>query len=163
MRDLPPDIQEKINLLNQSIYNNAQPSMEAVIVKAVKTLDMFTVRENLSLGAIDVSVETDASGMPVKLWIIAAVDKRAVVTVHDPVNRDILFSTFMLTTEEVNAKVFDVAIEFDGIWIDSVFISSGAPYLFWVERGIALNKIWTIQWDGQGVQPLGKEMLSVVR
>lgn len=168
MRTISTALLERIRLLNQTIYNNANPIMEAIIVKAIKTLDIYTVRNASSLGAIDLAIQTDASGNNlVTLWIIAVVAKQAMVTTYDltvetpdyttPTN------TFTLATEEVGAAVRDVAIEFDGTWTDGAFISSGNPWMFWVERGIGFDKIWTVQWNGVGDQPVGTELFSEVR
>jgi hypothetical protein len=166
MRDIPADILAKIQSLNQTIFNNAEPKMEAIIVKAIKTLNIHTIRSASSLGAIDMAMQTDAAGAPVTLWIIAVVAKQAMVTTYDLTVETPDYttptSTFTLATQEAGA-VRDVAIEFDGAWSGGVLITSGAPHLFWVERGVSLDKIWTVQWDGVGPQPAGTELLSEVR
>ncbi len=168
MRSIPTALLERIQLLNQTIYNNANPIMEAVIVKAIKTLDIHTIRSASSLGAIDMAMQTDAAGAPVTLWIIAVVAKQAIVTTYDLTvetpDYETPTSTFTLATQEAGA-VRDVAIEFDGAWSGGVLITSGAPHLFWVERGVSLDKIWTVQWDGvtPATQPAATEFLSVAR
>ena len=169
MRSIPTALLERIQLLNQTIYNNANPIMEAVIVKAIKTLDIHTIRTASSLGAVDVAMQNDAEGNPVTLWIVAVVNKQAVVATYDLTaetpDYETPTSTFTLATQEAGAAVRDVAIEFDGAWSGGVLITSGAPHLFWVERGVGLDKIWTVQWDGvtPATQPAGTELLSVAR
>lgn len=166
MRSIPAELLEKIQALNWSIYGNNNPVMEAVIVKAIKTLDIHTIRTETSLSAIDLAIQNDAEN-PVTLWLIAVVNKQAVVTTYDLTaetpDYETPTSTFTLATQEAGAAVRDVAIEFDGAWSGGVLITSGAPHLFWVERGVSLDKIWTVQWDGVGPQPAGTELLSEVR
>ena len=154
MRTLPADIQARINLVQQTLYNNADPRMEAVIVKANRTLDIQTIRSG-TLGSIDLAPKIMA-GAVTEIWIISVVDAQAVVNVYAYSNA-IDFTTpdrtFTLATEEVDAKVRDVSIAFDG----------ELPWLFWVERGVSYDKIWTVQWDGTDAQPVSTELVSVAR
>lgn len=164
MRTLPVDIQNRIDLLNQTIYNNANPRMEAVIVKAIRNLNIQTLRSGSSIGSIDIALETDESGDPYRIWIAGVVDKQVVVNVY---NVDGTYttpdSTFTLATEEEGAAVRDVAIEFDGAWTEGILITDTVPWLFWVERGLTMDKIWAVQWDGVDTQPAGTEIHSVER
>ena len=154
MRTLPADIQARINLVQQTLYNNADPRMEAVIVKANRTLDIQTIRSG-TLGSIDLAPKIVDAAVT-EIWIIAVVDARAVVNVYaysDAIDFTTPDRTFTLATEEVDAKVRDVSITFDG----------ELPWLFWVERGVSYDKIWALQWDGTGTQPAGTELVSVAR
>jgi len=154
MRSLPSDIQEKINLVQQTIYNNADPKMEASIIKANRVLNIQTIQSGV-IGSIDLAPKI-IDNIVTEIWIISVVNSQAKVNIYNYVN-SIDFSvpdrTFSLITEEVDAKVRDVSITFDG----------ANPWLFWVERGISYDKIWVLQWDGIGIQPAGTELKSVVR
>jgi len=154
MIELPTDIQARINLIHQTLYNNADPHMEAVIVKANRTLDIQTIRSG-TLGSIDLAPKI-VDGVVTEIWIIAVVSGQAVVNVYtysDAIDFTTPDRTFTLTTEELDAKVRDVSISFDG----------ELPWLFWVERGVSYDKIWTVQWDGTGTQPSGTELAAVAR
>lgn len=156
MRDIPADILAKIQSLNQTIFNNAEPKMEAVITKAIRSLEIKTIRTG-TVGSIDIAALMDGETVA-ELWIIGVVSAQAVINVYTYAE-DIDFSTptrtFTLTTEEVDAKVKDVAIAFDG----------ALPWLFWVERGASYDKIWALQWDGADPvsQPAGTEIKAVAR
>ena len=154
MRTLPADIQARINLVAQTLYNNADPRMEAVIVKANRTLDIQTIRSG-TLGSIDLAPKIVAS-VVTEIWVIAVVSSAAVVNIYT-YSTDIDFTTptrtFTITTAETSAKVRDASIAFDG----------ENPWLFWVERGVSYDKIWALQWDGTGTQPVGTELVSVAR
>ena len=156
MRSLPADIQARINLVQQTLYNNADPKMEATIVKANRTLNIQTIRSG-TLGSIDLAPKIVADAVT-EIWIIAVVSGAAVVNVYtysDAIDFTTPDRTFSLVTEEVDAKVRDVSIAFDG----------ANPWLFWVERGISYDKIWTVQWDGvdPALQPAGTELVSAAR
>ena len=154
MIELPADILERIQKLNQTNYENADPRMEAVIVKANRTLDIQTIRSG-TLGSIDLAPKA-VDGVVTEIWIIAVVGGAAVINVYtysDAIDFTAPDRTFTLTTEELDAKVRDVSISFDGT----------NPWLFWVERGISYDKIWTVQWDGTETQPAGTELVAVAR
>lgn len=164
MRTLPTDIQDRIDLLNQTIHNNANPKMEAVIVKAIRNLNIQTLRSGSSIGSIDIALETDDSGEPYRIWIAGVVDKQVFISVYDiDETYNSPDSTFALSTEEEGAAVRDVAIEFDGTWTDGVLATDAVPWIFWVERGLTTDKIWAVQWDGVDVQPEATELHSVTR
>ena len=154
MRSLPSDIQERINLVQQTIYNNADPKMEASIIKANRVLEIQTIQSGV-LGSIDLAPKI-VDSIVTEIWIISIVNSQAKVNIYNYID-DIDFSTpdrtFSLVTEEVDAKVRDVSISFDG----------ENPWLFWVERGISYDKIWGLQWDGVDTQPSATELKSVVR
>jgi len=154
MRSLPSDIQERINLVQQTIYNNADPKMEASIIKANRVLEIQTIQSEV-LGSIDLAPKI-VDSIVTEIWIISIVNSQAKVNIYNYID-DIDFSTpdrtFSLVTEEVDAKVRDVSISFDG----------ENPWLFWVERGISYDKIWGLQWDGVDTQPSATELKSVVR
>ena len=154
MLDIPEEILERIQKLNQTNYENADPRMEAVIIKANRTLDIQTIQSG-TLGSIDL-VPKIVDSIVTEIWIIAVVSGQAVVNVYtysDAIDFTTPDRTFTLTTEEASAKVRDVSISFDG----------EDPWLFWVERGINYDKIWTVQWDGTGTQPAGTELAAVAR
>jgi len=154
MRTLPSDIQARINIVAQTLYNNADPRMEAVIVKANRTLDIQTIQSG-TLGSIDLAQKIVDAAVT-EIWIISVVDAQAVVNVYayaETIDFATPGRTFTLTAEEASAKVRDVSIAFDG----------EDPWLFWVERGVSYDKIWTVQWDGTGTQPAGTELVSVAR
>ena len=154
MLDIPTGILERIQKLNQTNYENADPRMEAVIIKANRTLDIQTIQSG-TLGGIDLAPKI-VDGEVTEIWIITVVSGQAVVNVYT-YSDDIDFTTpdrtFTLTTEELDAKVRDVSISFDGT----------SPWLFWVERGVSYDKIWTVQWDGTGTQLAGTELAAVAR
>jgi len=154
MRTLPTDIQARINLVAQTLYNNADPKMEAVIVKANRTLDIQTIQSGV-LGSIDLAAKI-VDAVVTEIWIISVVAAQAVVNVYtyaETIDFTTPGRTFTLTTEEVDAKVRDVSIAFDG----------ANPWLFWVERGVSYDKIWTVQWDGTSTQPAATELVAVAR
>jgi hypothetical protein len=154
MRTLLADIQARINLVQQTLYNNADPRMEAVVVKAIRSLDIQTIRSGI-VGSIDLAAKIVAADVA-EIWIIAVVSNAAVVNVYtyaDTIDFSTPTRTFTLVTQEVGAKVKDVSIAFDG----------ANPWLFWVERGVSYDKIWALQWDGTGIQPAGTELKSVAR
>jgi hypothetical protein len=152
--DLPPEIQARINFVQQTLYNNADPRMEAVIVKANRTLDIQTISTG-TVGSIDLAAKI-VDGTVTEIWIISVVDAQAVVNVYtyaETIDFTTPDRTFTLDTEEAGAKVRDVSIAFDG----------DLPWLFWVERGVSYDKIFALQWDGTGTQPAGTELVSVAR
>jgi len=154
MRTLPADIQARINLVQQTIYNNADPHMEAFIVKANRTLDIQTIQSG-TLGSIDLAAKIVDAAVT-EIWIISVVNAQAVVNVYtyaETIDFATPDRTFTLTTEELDAKVRDVSIAFDG----------ELPWLFWVERGVSYDKIWALQWDGTDAQPAGTELAAIAR
>jgi len=154
MLDIPEEILERIQKLNQTNYENADPRMEAVIIKANRTLDIQTIQSG-TLGSIDL-VPKIVDSIVTEIWIIAVVSGQAVVNVYtysDAIDFTTPDRTFTLTTEEASAKVRDVSITFDG----------ANPWLFWVERGVSYDKIWTVLWDGTGAQPAGTELVAITR
>ena len=152
MRTIPTEILARIQTLEKTIFNNANPLMRATIVKAIKTLELSTIRTAARVGGIDIAANTG----PTEIWIIAVVSGAAVVNTYaysEAIDFGTPARTFTLTTEQVDASVRDVAVAFDGT----------DPWLFWVERGVSYDKIFALQWDGQGVQPAATELLSVAR
>ena len=152
MRTIPAELLAKIQSLNQTTYNNANPLIKATIVKAIKTLELSTIRTAARVGGIDIAANTG----PTEVWIIAVVSGVAVVNVYtysEAIDFGAPTRTFSLTTEQVDASVRDVAVAFDGV----------SPWLFWVERGVSYDKIFALQWDGAGIQPAATELLSVAR
>ena len=152
MRTITAELLAKIQSLNQTTYNNANPLMRATIVKAIKTLELSTIRTAARVGGIDIAANTG----PTEVWIIAVVSGVAVVNVYtysEAIDFGTPTRTFNLSTEQVDASVRDVAVVFDGV----------SPWLFWVERGVSYDKIFALQWDGAGIQPAATELLSVAR
>ena len=156
MRTISAEILERIQSLNQTAWNNANPMMQAIVVKAIRNLDTKTIRSG-KVGSIDISAKI-IDDVISELWIISVVDGAAVVNVYtyaDDIDYTTPDSTFTLATEESEAKVRDVAISFDGT----------DPWLFWVERGVSYDKIFALQWNGvdPAIQPAAEELLSVAR
>lgn len=152
MRAIPAEILARIQTLQKTTFSNANPLMKATIVKAIKTLELSTIRTAARVGGIDIAANTG----PTEIWIIAVVSGVAVVNVYTysaAIDFGTPARTFNLAAEQVGASVRDVAISFDGV----------SPWLFWVERGVSYDKIFALQWNGQGVQPAATELLSVAR
>ena len=156
MRALPAELQSRINKVQQTTHENANPLMQAVVVKAIQTVQIKTLREADRLGSIDLAFEFD-TGEIIKAWIIAVVDGVATITTYnfpDP-DWETPTSTFTLSPEAVGGRVRDVAITLDG----------ANPWLFWVERTPTHDKIYALQWGGVDPvdQPAATELLSVAR
>lgn len=156
MRTLSADMQARINKLQQTTHQNANPLMQSVVTKAIQTVQIKTLREGNRLGSIDLAFEFD-SGEIVTAWVIGVVDGVATVTTYnfpDP-DWETPDSTFSLTPVTVGGVVRDVSATLDG----------ANPWLFWVERTSSHDKIYALQWNGvdPAVQPAATELLSVAR
>lgn len=154
MRALPAEIQQRINRLQQTQYNNANPFMRAVIEKTEQVVNTRTLRQATRLGSIDLALKLD-NPEEVQLWIMSEANRQIFVDVYllaapewGTPNR-----TFNVACQNVEATPLDVAIAFNG----------GIPWLFWVERLSAYNKIYALQWDGNGVQPTASERANILR
>ena len=154
MRTLPADIQARIDLIQQTIYENANPLMTATIVKATQDVNIFTVSTGARLGSIDLAFVLVDDAITF-VWIIMVIDGIAYVNVYDfaSLNWEAATSSFNLTVVNAGASVKSAAITMDG----------SNPWLFWVERTATNDIIYTLQWDGSGAQPAATELLSVAR
>jgi hypothetical protein len=162
MRTLPADIQSRIDLLQQTIYENANPSMVASIVKAKQTIEVETLQSGTQLGGIDLAFVLDDEGVPTYAWVIFVSAGLASVNVYDmtvaKVDWETPTKTFTLATVNNEAVVRQVAIAMDG----------SSPWLFWVERYLydhyRYNNVYALQWDGAepASQPAATELYSIV-
>jgi len=156
MRTLSADMQARINKVQQTTHQNANPLMQSVVTKAIQTVQIKTLREADRLGSIDLAFEF-ALGAITKAWIIGVVDGVATITTYnfpDP-DWETPDSTFSLAPVTAGGVVRDVSVTLDGT----------NPWLFWVERTSSHDKIYALQWDGAdpAVQPVATELLSVAR
>ena len=149
MIEIPEVTLARIQALNQDIWHNTDPMMRAVIVKVNRTLDISTVRSADRLGSIDVDVHDGY------LWLISVVDRAAVVTAYDlaALNYAAPGVEFTLDTETVDAAVRGVSIVFE----------LGVPRLTWIERDPSYDTVWTVLWDGTGIQPAGTKLMEAAR
>lgn len=158
MRYIPEDLKTRIEKVFQTIYEDANPVMEALIVKPNLQVNVQTIRTAERLGSLDVAGKL-VNGELVEVWEIAVVDNQAMVNVYGATKYGVNFmsplKTFILSPVEPGAKVRDVAIAFED--------ASLPPWLFWVERQTSHDRIYAVQWDGSGEQPPAEEMASVAR
>ena len=154
MRAISAELLAKIQKLNQTMYENADPFMRAVIEKTEQVVNTRTLRQATRLGSIDLALKLD-NPEAVQLWIISEANRQIFVDVYDFPDPDwgTPNRTFNVACQDSEATPLDVAITFNG----------GLPWLFWVERLSTHNKIYALQWDGAGVQPVASELLSVAR
>lgn len=116
MRPIPAELKAKIEALNQTIYANADPKMQATIIKAITDLDVFTVAEGEVLGKIDLAAQiSDVNSAPDAIWLAQVINHEAVVKVYT-YSKEMDFATpsrtFTLATVGTNARVRDIAISF---------------------------------------------------
>lgn len=157
MRTLPPDLKAKIEAVNQTIYNNADPKIEAVITKAVKSIDIQTLPTSGRLGSIDIAARRDDPAQPpTELWLIAIVDGEALVYQHTVQPEE---TTIDWGTPTNIGPARDAAIEFDGSFIDGQFVTFGEPWFFRVIRETLSDKILA----RQGLIGADVELLNVPR
>jgi len=136
MREIPEDILSKIQSLNQTHFNNANPIMEAVIVRSFKNLNIQTLHDTGRLGSLDIAARREDPDLPPsELVLIAVVDGEALVYVANP-------------SDEIDWGVpvnlgaaREVSVEFNGDFQqdtggNQVFVTSGDPYFFRVVRGV---------------------------
>ncbi len=167
MRPISADLLARIQALNQTIYGNADPKMQATIIKAVTDLQVYTISTGELLGPIDPAMKwADLTKDPEEVWIAEVINRQAVVNVYT-YKKNMDFATpdrtFTLATVGTNARVRDIAIEFDGTIINGALQTSGAPYIAWLERTTSYDTCYIIQWDGTGEQPAATELLKVAR
>ena len=116
MRHIPADLLTRIQALNQTIYGNADPKMQAIIIKAITDLDVFTVAEGEVLGKIDLAAQISAvNSAPDAIWLAQVINHEAVIKVYTySAGMDFATpaSTFTLATVGTNARVRDIAISF---------------------------------------------------
>ena len=157
MRAISAELLAKIQKLNQTMYENADPFMRAVIEKTEQVVNTRTLRQATRLGSIDLALKLD-NPEAVQLWIISEANRQIFVDVYDFPDPDwgTPNRTFNVACQDVEATPLDVAIAFSGglPWL---------PWLFWVERLSTYNKIYALQWDGTGVQPVASERASILR
>ena len=169
MRTIPAALLAKIQSLNHTITGNADPKRWASVIKADKTLQIKTVANTGILGAIDLTINwPDLTADPTEVWIIEVINKAAVVKVYtysDTIDYSTPTRSFTLTVVGTGAVVRDAAISFDGTFVEGEMQTSGAPWLFWLERTSTHYKAYALQWDGAdpAVQPAATELLSVER
>ena len=116
MRHISADLLTRIQALNQTIYGNADPKMQAIIIKAITDLDIFTVAEGEVLGKIDLAAQiSDVNSAPDAIWLAQVINHEAVIKVYTYA-KDMDFATpartFTLATVGTNARVRDIAISF---------------------------------------------------
>lgn len=159
MRHISADLLTRIQALNQTIYGNADPKMQATIIKAVTDLQVYTISTGELLGPIDLAMKwADLTKDPEEVWIAEVINRQAVVNVYT-YKKNMDFATpdrtFTLATVGTNARVRDIAIEFDGT----------SPYIAWLERTTTHDTGYIIQWDGvdPATQPEATKLLEVAR
>ncbi len=167
MRSISGTLQARIEKLNQTIYENADPRMYAKILRITKNLQVYTVASAEAMGTIDLAVNwPDLSKDPTEIWIAEVINRAGVVKVYD-YDEEMDFAAparmFDLTTVGVNARVKDIAIAFDGTVTDGQVATTGAPYIAWLERTTSYDSGYVIRWDGTGTQPAAMELLQVAR
>lgn len=167
MRSISGTLQARIEKLNQTIYENADPRMYAKILRVTKNLQVYTVASAEAMGTIDLAVNwPDLSKDPTEIWIAEVINRAGVVKVYD-YDEEMDFAAparmFDLTTVGVNARVKDIAIAFDGTVTDGQVATTGAPYIAWLERTTSYDSGYVIRWDGTGTQPAAMELLQVAR
>ena len=116
MRPIPAELKAKIEALNQTIYANADPKMQAIIIKAITDLDVFTITEGEVLGKIDLAAQmSDVNSAPDAIWLAQVINHEAVIKVY-AYSGGMDFATpartFTLATVGTNARVRDMAISF---------------------------------------------------
>ena len=116
MRHISADLLTRIQALNQTIYGNADPKMQATIIKAITDLGIFTVTEGEVLGKIDLAAQISAvNSAPDAIWLAQAINYEAVIKVYtysDGMDFATPARTFTLATVGTNARVRDIAISF---------------------------------------------------
>lgn len=167
MRPISADLLARIQALNQTIYGNNDPRILATITKVVNDLQVFTVATGDLLGQIDLAMKwTNLALEPEEVWIAEVIYRQAVIQVYT-YDKDMDFAapvkSFSLSSIGTNARVRDIAIEFDGTIINGALQTSGAPYIAWLERTTSYDTCYIIQWDGTGEQPAATELLKVAR
>jgi len=116
MRPISAELLTRIQMLNQTIYGNADPKMLATIIKAITDLDIFTVAEGEVLGKIDLAAQiSDVNSAPDAIWLAQAINYEAVIKVYT-YSGGMDFATpsraFTLAPIGTNARVRDIAISF---------------------------------------------------
>lgn len=167
MRPISADLLAKIQALNQTQFNNANPQMLATIIKVVNDLQVYTIATGDLLGQIALTMRwTNLAADPNEVWIAEVINRQAVIKVYTYA-KDMNFATptrsFTLAMVGTNARVRDIAIEFDGTITNGALQTSGAPYIAWLERTTSYDTCYIIQWDGTGTQPVAAELLKVAR
>jgi hypothetical protein len=167
MRSISSGLLLRIEKLNQTIYENADPRMYAKILRVTKNLQVHTVASAEAMGTIDLAVNwPDLSKDPTEIWIAEVINRAGVVKVYD-YDEEMDFAAparmFDLTTVGVNARVKDIAIAFDGTVTDGQVATTGAPYIAWLERTTSYDSGYVIRWDGTGTQPAATEVIKVGR
>ena len=159
MRDIPEDILAKIQSLNQTHFNNANPIMEAVIVRSFRNLNIQTLHDTGRLGSLDLAARREDPDLPPsELVLIAVVDGEALVYTGTPAD-EIDWGT------PVNlGAAREVSIEFDGDFQEDavgnqVLVTSGDPYFFRVVRGIT-DDTTVVR---QGTAGVDETLLTVAR
>lgn len=167
MRSISGILQARIEKLNQTIYENADPRMYAKILRVTKNLQVYTVASAEAMGTIDLAVNwPDLSKDPTEIWIAEVINRVGVVKVYD-YDEEMDFAAparmFDLATVGVNARVKDIAIAFDGTVTDGQVATTGAPYIAWLERTTSYDSGYVVRWDGTGSQPAAMELLQIAR
>lgn len=151
MRYIPPDIKAKIEKLNQTIYEDADPKADIVLRRAqvgltqTNLFNMHTIRKGTGLEdlAIDLKRE-DVNKPPNKIYNIYIKDGICkVATKNMPAKANEKWVDVYTV-----GPATDCEIAFDGRWHrDSQYhwqlVTQGEPWLFYVRSG----RLYTRHWD----------------
>jgi hypothetical protein len=151
MRYLPDDIAARINTQNQTIHNNANPSMDVLVARAKNSIqdsDYWTVeeiREGTNLGDVSVAPRRSiSSGPPNRLYEIHVDDGEVKTSIRE--YPDKLRAGW---TDQFSLGLgSSVSVAFNGYWERYRklwrLITEEKPFITWVDNNSVL---WVQKWD----------------
>lgn len=144
MRYIPPDLLERIQKLNQSIYENADPKMEATLELLQQQLSIQILYSlGVEAGKIDFCARReDPDGPITDMYFIAISAGRAYVYRSIVISQE--FGVLLMPFFQWGLAS-DVSCEFDGEWKvnsagDKVFVTKSEPFFFAQHQGIIYSK-----------------------
>lgn len=142
MRIIPAEILERISKLNQTIYENAQPSMEVTLERTPEQLQPATFAE-FAKGRVDVTGRREDPEREISELVAITVQGGQAV-VYGSLFISQQYGALM-TARGILGPAQDVAVCCDGYWTaDSaggqVFISEGDPHYFRLHHGIIYHQ-----------------------
>lgn len=147
MRAMSQDLLGRLQQSQQTVYNNANPSLKVLISRGLskELFKVYTIENLESLGAIDASARrTVVENDPDLVYVVRIVGGVADILSHalpyDP--------TIVWETEFTLGAATDVAIEFDGAWERDYitkkhnFVTEEFPWIFHVASGSLKAQLW---------------------
>lgn len=148
MREIGPQLLDKINLRQNTVFSNSQPELKAYFSRGLTTelFLVYTIQNSTTLQAVDVTVKRPVAGIEPTVAYAACMDAGVASIKSKPLPYDEL--TPWRDEFTVAPNVAAVAIEFDGHWDRDWksrrfdFVTEDVPWIFYVQGAILYAQYW---------------------